>query len=101
MKILVSILAGAVPSMTVVSAFIAKTTDEHYFVMVSPNHTKYWTRFKREYSNSVELAQKRGAKVAITACPEFPTRKTLLSWLADVLSLSDGRRKLLYISGLC
>jgi len=96
MKILVSILAGAVPSMTVVSAFITKTTDgQRYFILVTPDHSKYWARFKERYFDSEKLAQERGAKIEV-ACPEFPTREALLSWLADVLSLSWGVRHLLY-----
>jgi len=94
-KILVSILTGAVSDMTVSSAFITKTIDNcRYFILVSPDHTKYWARFKEEHFNCEELAQEYGAKTEV-ACPEFPTREALLSWLADVLSLPKGVRNLL------
>jgi len=68
-----------------------------YFILVTPDHIEYWAQFKRRYSNSVRLAQERGAKMG-GACPEFPTQKELLDWLADTLGLSQGERKLLRLT---
>jgi len=97
MQMLTHILSHAVPNARVSYAVITDLVKGRwYFILVTPDHSEYWAQFKRRYSNSVRLAQERGAKMSGT-CPEFSTQKGLLDWLADTLGLSQGERRLLYI----
>ena len=95
---LTRILSRAVPEVRVSYAVIIELVrGQWYFILVAPDHIEYWTQFKGRYFNGVRLAQERGAKMG-GACPEFPTQKGLLDWLADTLGLSQGERKLLHLS---
>jgi len=89
------LLSRAVPNVYVSYAVITDSFGvAGYFILVDPEHTEYWTWFKRRYPHCVSLAQDRGANVN-AACPEFPTQKGLLDWLSDTLGLSQGERNLL------
>lgn len=71
-----------------------------YSLDVRPEPYVYWKRFKEIYPHWKQLAHKYKPSpysvVIRKLCPEFPTKEALLSWLADVLNLSRGKRRLLY-----
>ena len=97
MQVLTYILSRAVPDMRVSYAVVTDSVRRRgYFILVDPDHIGYWARFKRRYPYCAHVAQVRGARVDV-ACPEFSTKKELLDWLADILDLSQGERRLLYI----
>jgi len=100
--ILTYIMSSAVPHVLVESAVIVRVNG-CYHIHVSPNHLGYWSAFRRRYPEAVTRALKYGARIMIDrvgtlvslACPEFITKEDLLSWLEDVLNLSQGERRLL------
>jgi len=99
---LAHILTSAVPRVLVESAVIAHVNG-FYHIHVSPNHLGYWSAFRQRYPGAVSRALKYGARVMVDrgrtlvtlACPEFITKEDLLSWLEEVLSLSQSERRLL------
>lgn len=102
MWILTHILSFAVPHVLVETTVIVRVNG-CYHIHVSPNHLGYWNTFRRKYSEANACALKYGARIMIgrigttvtLACPEFITKEDLLSWLEDVLNLSQGERRLL------
>ncbi|RLI43463.1 hypothetical protein DRO59_00930 [Candidatus Bathyarchaeota archaeon] len=97
MELLARLLARAVPDAHVELVEIA-CVNTKFFIHVTPNHFRYWERFKKRYSYSLGLAQDRGARVFRAACPEFHTKKDLIDWLSDTLDLTPGERNLLHLS---
>jgi len=99
MWMLTRILSSAVPHVLVESAVIVRAKG-CYHIYVSPNHLGYWSAFRDRYPGAASRALKYGARIMVgslvtLACPEFGTKEDLVSWIEDVLSLSQGEGKLL------
>ncbi|RLF81100.1 hypothetical protein DRN32_01720 [Thermococci archaeon] len=97
MELLACLLARAVPDARVELVEIVRV-DNRFYIHVTPNHFRYWGRFRKRYSYSLGLAQDRGARVFHTACPEFPSKEDLIGWLADTLGLTQGERNFLHLT---
>ncbi len=92
------VLSRAVPDVQVESAEIVKSPARAVcWIRVSPNHDRYWRRFKEVYPYCLRLALKHGAEIRLTACPEFCAREALINWLSDTLCLTHGERNLLHL----
>ena len=80
----------------------ARTRDYEWFILVSPDHSAFWPRFKSRYPKWREIARRYGASRFSIGnsgwCPEFPRVEDLLNWLADTLELPRGVRGLLILS---
>jgi len=97
-QLLTIILNHAVQGVCVKHARLdSQTSNDLFFILVQPNHLRYWDRFKVKYPNCTRLAQKRGAVIFDRYCPEFRSPYVLIDWLSEVLSLTDGARKLLLL----
>lgn len=96
---LTTMLTRAVPDVRIELVEIVRVGNRFY-LRITPNHYKYWIRFKKKYPNSVKLAQEYGARTLRAACPEFKSKKDLIEWLASVLKLTQGECKLFLVS-LC
>ena len=95
-----TLLSRAVPDIQVDSVMIVKSLGDQYWLLVIPSHYKYWDYFGRTYPCWKQVAYKYRvlpSSVTGTCCPVFSTQKGLLDWLSDVLCLSLGERKLLYL----
>ena len=95
---LAAVLSRAVPDVQVKSAEIVKSSARAVcWIRVSPNHDRYWRRFKEVYPYYRHLALKHGAERFTLGhcCPKFPTREDLLDWVVDVLNLTQGERDFL------
>jgi len=97
LELLTRLLSRAVPDARVELVEIARV-DNRFYIHITPNHFRYWGRFRRRYFYSMDLAQERGARVLHTACPEFHTKRDLIDWLSDMLKLTQGERNLLHLS---
>jgi len=98
---LTTVLSWAVPDVYVESAEIVKSSARAVcWIRVSPNHDRYWKRFKEVYPYCLCLAQECGAEIRLTACPEFCAREALIDWLSDTLRLTQGERNLLHLMKL-
>lgn len=98
MLALTHVLARAVPEVFVERAEISYApVAKAYFILVYPNHVKYWLRFHKKYPHYKRVALRYGVSEHNISgcCPEFFDEVDLISWLADVLDLSRGERKLL------
>ena len=93
------ILSRAVPDVRVDSVAVVGSVGGPCWLLVTPNHYEFWTRFKKSYPHWKRLARKYGVLSSVTGtrCPVFSTQKGLLSWLSDVLNLPSGERNLLYL----
>jgi len=99
LELLTRLLSRAVSDVSISSISITTSIKSgKYFILVDPNHVRYWSRFKEKYPSSIYLAHGRGARVDGVACPEFATVQDLLSWLLDALSLSQGEKNLLHVA---
>jgi len=90
-------MSRAVPVMRVDSARVVR--GRHYFILVDPAQSVYWTWFKMRYPYWERVALEYGAKSIETHCPEFDSFKSLINWLFDVLVLPQGERNLLLLLG--
>lgn len=102
-QILTYILSRAVPDVYVGSVEVVKrdfgSLGARYWLRVEPYHDVYWSRFQELYPHFDRVAAKYGAVgyslMTGWLCPEFPSKKDLIGWLADTLNLSQGERDLL------
>ncbi|RLI41747.1 hypothetical protein DRO59_06110 [Candidatus Bathyarchaeota archaeon] len=92
---LTEIMSRAVPEVEVKSAVIASPWSTRFFIYVEPNHSDYWLWFKRGHPRWRRIALKYEVVTTDAACPEFGSYENLVSWLLDVLNLSQGERNLL------
>jgi len=106
MRVLTSILNQAVFEVRVDSTKLFKVTlaprTYCYWISVVPDHYKYWECFRETHPQWRQIALKYGASRTTLDfhgyCPEFPSMRSLVSWLFDVLKLSQGERRLLTLS---
>lgn len=106
MRVLASVLNRAVFEVRVDSATLFKSTlapkTYCYWISVAPDHYNYWECFRETYPQWRQIALKYGANRTTLDfhgyCPEFPSAKSLVGWLFDVLKLSRGERRLLTLS---
>ena len=97
-RLLTVILNRAVQGICVKHARLDNQTDDGlFFILVQPDHFRYWERFKVKYPKCARLARKRGAVIFDRFCPEFRSPYVLIDWLSEVLGLTDGTRKLLLL----
>lgn len=97
-QFLTRLLADAVPEVRVESATVVRTTTNLYWILVNPDHEKYWERFREIYPHWKQVAFTYHVRLGLRGfCPEFDDLKNLLNWLSAVLSLSRGERKLLLL----
>ena len=87
------------------AAVIQRSEDRDHlwwYILASPRHATFWSRFKSRYPKWRELARRYGASrfsIGETGwCPEFLRPEDLLHWLADTLELSRGIRNLLMLN---
>jgi len=92
------VLSRAVIGVRVDSARIVESDRATYWIEVEPDHFMYWRRFKEEYPHWV-TAYKYKASFGEYGCPDFATRRDLISWLFSVLGLTKGERRLLQVWG--
>ena len=94
-QLLTVILNRAVPDVCVKRAKL--DGGDLFYILVQPAHSRYWSRFKKKYSYCVRLALEYDAEVFGGYCPEFRSPRLLIDWLSEVLSLTEGERKLLLL----
>ena len=96
-------MSRAVPVMRVDSARVVR--GRHYFILVDPAQSVYWTWFKMKCPHWARVANKYEAMsksmmgelmISVSFLPVFSTKENLISWLSEVLGLSRGERNLLY-----
>jgi len=98
--LLTFIMSRAVPEVHVERVKISYwPMDRTYYISVYPSQMKYWLCFRKKYPywRQVALKYTMEERVASTFCPEFHTKKDLINWLIDVVSVTEGERKLLKI----
>ena len=101
MRFVTHVLSRAVPSVRVdlVKLVGQGRVKGYYWFWVVPHHDVYWMRFQKDYPHYGQVARFYGAAkhslISGWRCPEFPTKVSLVDWLADVLNLSCGERNLL------
>ena len=99
MRVLTSILNQAVFEVRVDSTKLFKVTlaprTYCYWISVVPDHYKYWECFRETHPQWRQIALKYGASRTTLDfhgyCPEFPSMRSLVSWLFDVLKLSKAK----------
>ncbi|RLI41744.1 hypothetical protein DRO59_06095 [Candidatus Bathyarchaeota archaeon] len=99
-------MSRAVPGVKVTFVEILKEPDGAYWIHVTPDHIRFWRRFKCAYPQwRQELSRYEsvldGVEVDYKVCPEFFKRGELIDWLLTVLGLPKGVRNLLQIHEGC
>ena len=98
MQVLTSILSRAVPDVQVESVEIVESTIRAWcWIQIRPDHEKYWERFMELYPHWKRVGFKYG-HLDLRSTPTFPSRFLLMGWLSEVLGLTQGERKLLYLN---
>lgn len=102
-RVLTTILSHAVPGARVEpTSVVVYTFTDRYWILVEPNHSCYWERFKRTYPHWRRVACKykalESSLVPFGSCPVFRVREDLVNWLADTLGLSRGERRFIQLA---
>ncbi|RLI43471.1 hypothetical protein DRO59_00970 [Candidatus Bathyarchaeota archaeon] len=101
LKYLAQLLERAVPNVKVKSAVLVRSSVGLYWIQVDPRHYDYWRRFREAHPHWVQVARTYKATdkslMVEGFCPEFGSSKNLMSWLFDVLKLTQGERSLLLL----
>ena len=108
-QMLTSLLTHAVPDVRVESASLVKTFRAlwlwSYWISVEPNHYRYWQRFKEIYPHWKRVAftyhARKDSLSSCGFCPEFAALEDLFGWLFEVLELTRGERRLLFLCEGC
>ncbi|RLI16634.1 hypothetical protein DRO41_00860 [Candidatus Bathyarchaeota archaeon] len=100
-RFLTRLLANAVPDVYVKSATVIRALPNVYWILVDPDHEKYWERFGEIYPHWKQVAftyHVRKDSLGLRGfCPEFDDLENLLNWLFEVLELPQGERNLLLL----
>jgi len=103
-QVLTQLLTSAVPDVYVEHARLDNHTHGGlFYILVRPDHSRYWGRFKKKYPYCMWLAfQKHDARIFSAYCPEFRSPRALVDWLSEVLGLTNGVHRFLLLDiGIC